>query len=153
MMRTVSIVLIVAIALQTVGCSTWRPLAQANRVPKDDKLSSMRDQVLEKIEEGMAVRIRILEGTPAPIKGQVIECIVDEIGQESLTLIPITDHVRGTVKRAFELRFTDIVHIEYREFNRRLTTFTVGAITGATLGLALLVVWLAHAYSKPYKPY
>ena len=28
MMRAISIVLIVAIALQTVGCSTWRPLVR-----------------------------------------------------------------------------------------------------------------------------
>ena len=34
MTRAMSIVLIVTIALQTVGCSTWRPLARANNVPR-----------------------------------------------------------------------------------------------------------------------
>ncbi len=36
MMRAISIVLIVAIALQTVGCSTWRPLVRATRIAEDD---------------------------------------------------------------------------------------------------------------------
>ena len=68
MTRAISIVLIVAIALQTVGCSTWRPLALANNVPEDSRQSSMREQVLGKLEEGMAVRITILEGASAPIE-------------------------------------------------------------------------------------
>ena len=32
MTRAMSIVLIVAIALQTVGCTAWRPLARMNEV-------------------------------------------------------------------------------------------------------------------------
>ena len=41
MMRAISIVLIVAIALQTVGCSTWRPLVRANEVSEDNNPTSM----------------------------------------------------------------------------------------------------------------
>lgn len=148
MMRAISIVLIVAIALHTGGCSTWRPLARASEVTEDDRQSSIRDQVLGKLKEGMAVRIRILEGSPVPIKGQVLECIVEGIAQTSLTLIPITDHIRGTVKREFTLHFSDIAHIEYREFNRGLTTFTAGVIAGVTLGLAILVALFAGAFSE-----
>ncbi len=148
MMRAIVIVLIVAIALQTVGCSTWRHLARMNEVSEDDRHSSMREQVLEKLKEGMAVRIRIPEGTPAPIQGQVLECIVEEIGQTSLTLIPITDHVRGAARRKFRLHYTDIVSIEYREFNRGLTTFTIGVITGATLCLAYVFVYFLRAFSN-----
>ena len=68
MMRAISIVLIVAIALQTVGCSAWRPLARMNEAPEDARRASMRNQVLGKLKEGMAVRIRILEGASAPIE-------------------------------------------------------------------------------------
>ena len=77
MIRAINIVLIVAIALQTVGCSTWKPLARTHEVPEDDRQSSMRDQVLGKLKEGMAIRIRIRDGTPTQIKGQVLECIVE----------------------------------------------------------------------------
>ena len=140
MIRSVSNVLIVAIALQTVGCSTWRPLARANEVPEDDRLTYMREQLMGKLKEGMAVRITIREGTPAPVKGQEIDCIVEEIGQESLTLIPITDHVRGTVKREFRLHFADILYIENREFNRGLTHVTIGVAAGALLGFVLFAV-------------
>ena len=148
MTRAISIVLIVAIALQTVGCSAWRPLARAARVADVDRHSSMREQVLEKLKEGMAVMIRIREGTPAPVRGRVLECIVEKIGQTTLTLTPVADHIRGTAKREFRLHFTDIVHIQYREFHRGLTTFTVGMATGATLALVLFTLAYARAYSE-----
>ena len=139
MTRAISIVLIVAIALQTVGCSTWRPLARANEVTEDDRQSSMREQVLRKIKEGMAVRIRIREGTRTPFKGRVLECIVEKIGQTTLTLTPIADHISGTERREFRLHFTDIVHIQYREFHRGLTTLTVGMAAGA---MVIIVLYL-----------
>ena len=68
MMRAISIFLIIAIALQTVGCTTMRPLARVNEVSEDNRQSSMRDQVLGKLTEGMRVRIRIREGARAPDK-------------------------------------------------------------------------------------
>ena len=144
MIRAISIVLVVAIALQTAGCSSWRHLARASDVIEDESQSTMQDRVLGKLKEGMAVRIKIRESTPAPIKGRVIECIIEEIGQTSLTLIPITDHIRGTAKREFSLHFTDILHIEYRKFDRGLSNFTLGVAAGATLGLVLLVVALSQ---------
>ena len=142
MIRAISIVLILAIVLQTVGCSTWRPLVRMNDVPEDERQTYMGEQVLGKLNEGMAVRITIRDGTPAPFKRQVIECIIEEIGQTSLTLIPITDHVRGTVKREFRLDFTDILHIESREFNRGLSNFTLGLAGGAMLFCILMAVAL-----------
>ena len=144
MTRAMSIVLIVAIALQTVGCTAWRPLARMNEVGEANREAWMRDQVLVKLKEGMAVRIRIREGTPAPIKGNILECIVEEIGQTSLTLIPITDHIRDTVKREFRLHFADILHIEKREFNRGLTTFEIGLAVGTAICLYLII----HAWSR-----
>ena len=148
MIRAISIILVAAIALQTVGCSTWRPLARANAVAEDDSPLSVRNRVLGRLKEGMAVRIIIREGTDAPIKGQVIECIIKEIGTESLTLFPITDHVRGTVKREFKLRYTDILIIEYREFLRGLTGWVVGLSLGATVVLLALAIMYANAYSE-----
>ena len=44
-----------------------RPLARVNEVSEDNRQSSMRDQVLGKLTEGMRVRIRIREGARAPI--------------------------------------------------------------------------------------
>ena len=148
MTRAMSIVLIVAIALQTVGCSTWKPLARTTEVPEDDRLTYMREQLMGKLKEGMAVRIRIREGTRTPFKGRVLECIVEKIGQTTLTLTPVADHIRGTAKREFRLHFTDIVHIQYREFHRGLTTFTVGVAAGATLDLVLFTLAYARAYSE-----
>ena len=87
MTRAMSIVLIVAIALQTVGCSTWKPLARTNVVPGDDRQATMRDQVLGKLTEGMRARIKIREGIHAPIKSEVIEGKIETIGPKSLTVI------------------------------------------------------------------
>ena len=143
-MRAISIFLIIAIVLQTVGCTTLRPLARVNEVSEDNRQSSMRDQVLGKLTEGMRVKIRIREGARAPIKGNILECIVEEIGQTSMTLIPITDHIRDTVKREFRLHFADILHIEKREFNRGLTTFEIGLAVGTAICLYLII----HAWSR-----
>lgn len=148
MTRAISIVLILTFALQTSGCSSWRPLARASEVTEDERQSSVRDQVSGKLKEGMAVRIRILKGTSVPIKGQFLECIVEHVGKTSLTLVPITDHIRGTVKREFTLHFSDISHIEYRQFERGLTTLIVGLAAGATLALLLFARAYARAFSE-----
>ena len=137
MTRVISIFLIVAIALQTVGCSSWRPLARMNEVPEDERQTYMREQVLGKLKEGMAVRITIRDGTPAPFKRQVIECIIEEIWQESLTLVPITDQVRGTVKREFRLNYTDIESIEDRESEVALPAHEVAVVVAITVFLVL----------------
>lgn len=145
MIRVISIVLIAAIALQTVGCSTWRPLARANAFAEDDSQSSVRDQVLGRLKVGMAVKIRIRAGTPAPIKGQVIECIIKEIGQASLTLTPIADHIRSTVKREFTLHYADIMSIEYRKSDHEPNEYVVYLVTTAILCLIILYSGLSQA--------
>ena len=78
MMRSIGIVLVLAIALQTMGCSRWKPLTRTDKVPDDDRQSSMRDLVLGRLKEGMRVRIRIREGSPAPVIGQDIECVIEK---------------------------------------------------------------------------
>ena len=140
MMRASSIVLIVAIALQTVGCSTWRPLARMNVVSEYDRQSSMREQVLEKLKEGMAVRIRIREGTRTPTKGEVIECVIEEIGQARLTVTPVTSYLHSKVKRNLTLYYSDIVSIENRESDHKFVIFATGVLGGAALGCYLFFV-------------
>lgn len=142
MTRAISILLIAAIALQTVGCSTWRPLARTSEASEDESLSTMRDRVIGELRKDMAVRIGVLEGAHLPIKGRVVDCIIENIGQTSLTLIPIADHIRGTVKREFRLRYADIVSIEYRESDDS-KVFVTGLAAGAVVGILLLGVVLS----------
>ena len=139
MMRAINIVLIVTIALQTVGCSTWRPVARANEVTEDDRQSSMRDQVLGKLKEGMAVRLRILEGTHLSIKGRVIDCIIEKIGLTSLTVTPMSFYAPGNVSRKLTLHYSDIASIEYRESNRERGAFVEGFAVGAMVIIVLIV--------------
>lgn len=148
MTRVIIVVLIAALVLQTVGCSSWRPLARANAIAEDDRQTSVRNQVLGRLKEGMAVRIRIREGTDAPTEGQVIECIIKKIGQVSLTLTPIADHIRGTVKREFKLRYTDILIIEYRELNPGLTAFVVGLSLVAIVNFIVFLRKFFQAYPQ-----
>ena len=147
MTRAISIVLVARIGLQTVGCSTWRPLARANAVAEDDSQSSssIRDQIQWKLKEGMHVRIRIRAGTNAPIKGQVIECIIKEIGQASLTLTPVDDYIRSTVKREFTLHYADIMSIEYRKSDHEPNEYVVYLVTTAILCLIILYSGLSQA--------
>ena len=139
MIRAINIVLIIAIALQTVGCSTWRPLARANEVPEDDRQSSMRVQVLGKLKVGMRARIKIREGTRVPVIGQVIECVIEKVGATSLTVTPMSFHAPGNVSRELTLRYADIVSIEYRESDDSVV-FVLGVGVGAVLGY-LFFLW------------
>lgn len=134
MTRGISIVLIIVIALQTVGCSTWRPLARMNEFPEARKQAPMRDQVLAKLTEGTRVRITVRAGTRAPITGRVIECVIEEIGHTSLTVVPFTSFARGNDRRGFTLRYTDVVSIEYRGVARNSLVFFGGVAIGTILG-------------------
>ena len=133
MIRAISIVLVVAIALQTVGCSTWKPLAQVNPNPGDNRQTSVREEVLGKLKEGMVVRIRIHEGTSVPIEGQVIECVIERVSLASLTLTSFEGYARSNDGTEFTLQYTDIVSIEYRQAGDA-TVLVGGVVVGAILG-------------------
>lgn len=142
MIRAISIVLIVAIALQTVGCSSWKPLARANEVSEDKRESSMREQVLGKLKEGKRVRIRIREGARTRIKGRMIDCIIDKIGHTTLTVVPFTPYAGGNNRREYSLRYADIICIEFRESQDLLPVFVAGAILGLfAVGFVFLPPW------------
>ena len=134
MKRSVSIVLLVAIPFQTVACSTWQPLVRVNEASEGIDQTSMREQVLDKLKEGTRVRISVRAGAPAPITGQVFECVIEEIGDNSLTVTPFTSFARGRDRREFTLRYTDIVSIEYRGVARKSLVFAGGLTTGVILG-------------------
>ncbi len=137
MTRVISLVLIVAIALQSVGCSAWRPLARVSEVPEDERQSSMRDQVVGKLKEGMAVRIRISEGTRAPVIGQFVECVIEKAGPTSLTVIASAKFVYpDNVDRKLTLKYSDIVSIEYRESDGS-EVLMLGLGVGVALGFIL----------------
>lgn len=135
MIRAISIVLIVAIVLQTVGCSTWQPLVRVNEVFEDDNQTPMREQAMAKLREGMRLRIVIRAGTQAPITGRVIECFVEEIGNMSLTVVPFTSIPRSNGQREFTLPYNDILSIEYRGVERKSLVFFGGVGIGTILGL------------------
>lgn len=138
MRRAISIVLVVAIALQTVGCSTWKPLTREGEVPEDDKQSSVRDLVLGRLKEGMRVRIRIREGVRAPIKGQTIEGRMDKVGLNALTLTPFNSYAPGNVSKELTLPYADIASIEYVETHRISRVFVAGLAVGVILGYYFL---------------
>lgn len=142
MIRAISIVMIVAIALQTVGCSSWRPLARASGVSEDERQLTMRDQVLGKLSEGMRVRITFREGAAAPIKGEVVECVIEKIGETALTVTPITFYVRSTERKPFSLQYVDIVGIEFLDTDD-LDVLVGGIAIGAVL--VYFLFWLSFS--------
>lgn len=142
MMRGISIVLIVAIAIQTVGCTTWRPLVRVNKAADGDRQTSVRDHVLGKLNEGMAVRIRILEGTHLQIKSRVVDCIIEKIGPTSVKVTPMSFYAPGNVSRELTIHYSDIESIEYRESDDS-KVFVTGLAAGAVVGILLLRVVLS----------
>lgn len=142
MTRTISVLLIAAIALQTVGCSTWQPLVRVNEASEEIDQTSMRERVLDKLKEGTRVRISVRAGTPAPITGRAFECIIEKIGHSSLTLTPFTSFARRNHGREFTLRYADIVSIEYRESDDS-KVFVTALAAGAVVGILLLRVVLS----------
>lgn len=140
MTLTIRIVLIVAIAVQTVGCSTWRPLARVTEIPDDDRQASMREQVMGAFIEGMRVRIRIRKGAGARVKGQLIECEIKKVDLTSLTVTQIGFFDRNHSKRDLTLNYADIENIEYRDGEGLWGVFIAGVAGGAVLYIAF-VLW------------
>ncbi len=140
MIRAINIVLIVAIALQTVGCSTWKPLSRGSKVREDSKQTSMREQVLGKLREGTRARIKIREGTQAPVIGRVFVCVIEKVGPTSLTVTASARSVfPDNSSRRVTLRYSDIESVEYRESNRGLPVFVAGVAVGTLLGYYLFI--------------
>ena len=140
MIRTINIVLIVAIALQTVGCSSWKPLARSGEVPADDRQSSMRKQVLGRLTVGMRARIKIREGASAPVIGRVIECVIEKVGPTSLTVTASGRFLfPDNSSRRLTLRYSDIESVEYQESNRGFGVFAAGVVIGTLAGFYLLI--------------
>ena len=140
MIRAISFVLIVTIALQVVGCSTWRPLARADEIPANDRQASMRDQVLGKLTEGMRVRIKIREGTRAPVIGRVFVCVIEKVGPTSLTVTASARSVfPDNSSRRVTLRYSDIESVEYRESNRGFGIFVAGVAVGTLVGFYVFI--------------
>lgn len=133
MIRTINIILIAAMVLQTVGCSAWKPLATADQHPGDNRQTSMREEVLGKLKEGMVVRIRIRDGASVPIESQVIECVIERVSLASLTLTPFKGYARNNDGTEFTLQYSDIVSIEYRQVGDA-TVLVGGVVVGAILG-------------------
>ena len=137
MIRNINIILIVAIALQTIGCSAWQPLARVNEITEEKRQASMKEQVLEKLKEGMRVKLRIRPGTRAPITGRVFECVIERIGLKSLTVIPFASFARSDYRREFALGYADIVSIEIRSGGNS-TDFVGGGVVGLLLSYILI---------------
>ncbi len=138
MMRAISIVLIVAIALQTFGCSTWRPIAHLNDVPEDANQTLKQGQFPGKLKEGMRATIKIRPATRTPINGRVIECIIERVGPTSLTVIPMTFSAPSNASRKLTLNYSDIENIEYSESEGAFPAFG-----GVVLGLLLVAYGLS----------
>ena len=140
MTRVISIVLIVVVALQTVGCSTWRTLGRMDDVSEENRQILMRDQVFGKLKEGMRVKIRVREDAPTPFEGQVIICVIEKVGPTSLAVNLFRSNFHGNDRRESKLRFADIVSIEYRTA-RGLPVFLTGFAVG--------VVFVYFAFALP----
>ncbi len=138
MIRAISVVLIAAVALQTVGCSTWQPLARVNEDPDENGKSSMRGQFPWNFNEGMRVRIRVRPDTPAPIRGRVIEGIIKKVGPSSVTVIPKTFY--GIINTSWDvtLHYSSIVSIEFRATSGVSKGFMAGLAAGTILSYYLL---------------
>ena len=137
MTRVISIVLIAAIAFQTVGCSTWQ-LVRVNEGSDESGESSMREQPPWNLKEGMHVRIRIRPGTRVPIRGRIIEGIIEKVGPTSVTVIPTTISGPNTWAGNVTLHHSAIVSIEFRESSGGSEGIWAGLAAGMILSYYLL---------------
>ena len=93
------------------------------------------EQVLGKLKEGMAVRIRIRDGTRGPTKGEVIEGIIEKVGLTSLTVTTFTYYAPGNVSRELALHYSDIESIEIRKFDSEKTLVVLAAVSATAFFL------------------
>lgn len=144
MIRAISIVLIFAIALQAVGCTTWRTVARLKDIPESNREAAMRDRIIGKLTEGMRVRIKIREGTRLPIEGRVIVCVIEDIGPTSLVGIQCARNLPGHAGERLTLRYIDIESVVHLEPAHEFVIFCVAGLgVGAALGFYLFVSMLS----------
>ena len=82
MIRTVNIILSMALVMQTIGCASQGGLIIPSRTQ-----NHLQKDAWQKLKKGMYARIIIRKDADAPFKDRNFECIIEQVGSETLTII------------------------------------------------------------------
>ncbi len=113
MKRSVNIILIFTVLAQTVGCGTQRHFFRVSQYPAHSEQARIRLEIQRKFREWSDVTIVVRESARNRFKEKVIECTIEKIGTEMLTVIPRKEYFGGESRR-LAVRYSDIAGIEYR---------------------------------------
>ncbi len=131
MIRTINIILSLALVLQTIGCTSQRYL-QPVTVPKN-----ALQRLDKRLEKGMLAKITLRKEADVPFKERTFECIIEWVGSETLTIIK-RGHYGG---QKFTLKNADILIIEYRGVENSISIErTAILIIGVGIAIYLLSV-------------
>ena len=86
MTRAISTVLAFVFLLLTVCCSP--SLIQMRQIKICDAQEQVPVEALRQLKKGMPITIALRNESEIPFKEKKIECIIEEVGPESLTVIP-----------------------------------------------------------------
>lgn len=114
MIRVISIVLTAAIALQTARCA---PNIRMSETPADYSQNQIRDLAPKLLKKGMEVTLIFGRKAPLSLSGRAVECVVEKVGPESLTVIVKRKYFARGADRLCEFRYSDILNIQIGKSN------------------------------------
>ncbi len=129
--------------MQTIGCAAQRFLITA-----DGTQSQNPKDALQRLKKGMQAKIKIREETDVPFQERVFECVIWEVGSETLTVIKTRYTHSG---KKFTFQHADILNINYvapvlpkKEISANAKTLMIigGVIVSLTL---ILYIYLINA--------
>jgi hypothetical protein len=128
-MKIISMMLIVTMLLQTVGCSTLRPLKTLNQT--EIKPDEMKKRV--------SVRILLKPESNMPFKERRFTCKIQEINPDAVTVKVVGVH-RFDTRREYRILISDIQEMEILERKvQKVKTLAATAIAGFLIFFAVSV--------------
>ena len=114
----INIVLAFVFLLQTVGCTPL--LIQLRQIRFHNTQEQVPVEALRQLKRGMPIMIALREESEIPFKEREIECIIEEVGSESLIVIPRPRYSTIRHPNRFVIYYSDMFSIEYQGWDRAL---------------------------------
>lgn len=142
MTRVITIVLIVAIALQTVGCA---PTIRMRKFSLDSSQDQIRKDAQQILKKGMQATIFLRRNARVPFSGRILECVIERAGTESLIVTVKPKYLAIGSARRYAFTYSDIMTIRYHEPDdqRNLRTLLVVA---TVVGVVLFIVGIKDSF-------
>lgn len=141
MIRSVSIVLVVAIALQTIGCA---PVIQMREFSQDNTQNQIREDAQRILKKGMQTTIFLRKELGERFGVRILECVIVKAGPETLTVTVKPKYLAIGSARKCTFRYSDLMAIRYHELDDQRNLRTLLAVA-TVAGVVLIVAGIGNS--------